>query len=306
MKGRGRKWTRARRRPRSRSGPGRSSRSRSAAASPTPTSLVDDRGAALRRAGRRRYPGAPASCAATSWPPAARRMPPGSRRRCACRAGRAGARLHRGAHASTPEDVREPGNLDAHRRRCVRRCHREMPQHLRGPAADLLGVPCRARLCRTRCAKPAAATLAAPAGLARAAERARSARSARSSWSSATTIFCRQLHRRRQAAVADRLGLCRLQHAAVRPRRSRLEQRAVARPTGAGCSRPISTGPVDDDLRRRAAAMTARLAAARGHVEHGLGAPSRPLDFDYAAYTAENLARFERGATRPSQTMERA
>ena len=45
----------------------------------------------------------------------------------------------------TPEDVRNPANLER-LVDMVRRCHRDVPQYLRGPGADVLGVPCRARL----------------------------------------------------------------------------------------------------------------------------------------------------------------
>ena len=46
----------------------------------------------------------------------------------------------------TPDDIRDPANLER-LVDMVRRCHRDIPQYLRGPARHVLGVPCRARLC---------------------------------------------------------------------------------------------------------------------------------------------------------------
>lgn len=61
--------------------------------------------------------------------------------------------------------------------------------------------------------------------------------------------------------------------------------------------------PVDDDLRRRAAAMTAA-SLLRETLWAMVSEIHSAVDFDYAAYTAENLARFEAAYTR-FESMER-
>ncbi|WP_072396310.1 phosphotransferase [Hyphomicrobium sp. CS1GBMeth3] len=60
--------------------------------------------------------------------------------------------------------------------------------------------------------------------------------------------------------------------------------------------------PVDDDLRRRAAAMTAA-SLLRETLWAMVSELHSTVDFDYAAYTAENLARFEAAYT-SFKTME--
>jgi thiamine kinase-like enzyme len=61
--------------------------------------------------------------------------------------------------------------------------------------------------------------------------------------------------------------------------------------------------PVDDDLRRKAAAMTAA-SLLRETLWAMVSEVHSTVDFDYAAYTAENLARFEAAYTR-YESMER-
>ena len=65
----------------------------------------------------------------------------------------------------------------------------------------------------------------------------------------------RQLHRRRQAALADRLRVCRLRHRDVRPRRPRLQLRASTTTSPTRCSTTYFGSPPDDALRRSHAAM---------------------------------------------------
>ena len=116
------------------------------------------------------------------------------------------------------------------------------------------------------CRRPAAARWRRPSGWRR--------RSGRSSSSSATTTCCRQPHRRRQAALAGRLGICRLQLA-------RCSTSAASPPTAsmsAAEREALLEAYFGRAARRGAAApalraMTCRLAAARDDVEHGLGAP---------------------------------
>jgi thiamine kinase-like enzyme len=62
--------------------------------------------------------------------------------------------------------------------------------------------------------------------------------------------------------------------------------------------------PVDDQLRRRAAAMTAA-SLLRETMWSMVSEIHSSVDFDYAAYTAENLRRFE-GAYANYLTMDRA
>ncbi len=122
------------------------------------------------------------------------------------------------------------------------------------PGADLLGVPRHARLCRhaARRAQPAPAAAARPAGRGRA------------SWKRAVgpvdLVFGHNdllpanfLHDGTRH-VADRLGLCRLQLAAVRPGRAGRQQRPVARRRKRGCW----TAYFDRAARRRALAPLPR------------------------------------------------
>jgi hypothetical protein len=93
-----------------------------------------------------------------------------------------------------------------------------------------------------------------------------------------------QLHRRRRAALADRLGLCRLQQPAVRPRRAGLQQRADRR-RRTGMLETTSTAPPmrpqaplpRDEMRRRCCARRCGRMVSEIHSD---------LDFDFAAYTA--------------------
>jgi thiamine kinase-like enzyme len=62
--------------------------------------------------------------------------------------------------------------------------------------------------------------------------------------------------------------------------------------------------PVDDDLRRRAAAMTAA-SLLRETMWSMVSEIHSTVDFDYAAYTAENLRRFE-SAYAAYQAMDRS
>jgi len=62
--------------------------------------------------------------------------------------------------------------------------------------------------------------------------------------------------------------------------------------------------PVDDQLRRRAAAMSAA-SLLRETMWSMVSEIHSTVDFDYAAYTAENLRRFEAAYT-AFATMDRA
>ena len=123
----------------------------------------------------------------------------------------------------------------------LRRCHREMPRHLRGPALifwvfhvlrDYAATASRGEepLDPASCRGCSTSAASSEAGRRPDRGRLRPQRSAAG-----------QFHRRRQAPLADRLGLCRLQHAALRPRQS-LPPTTRSRPrTRTGCSKPISS-----------------------------------------------------------------
>ena len=140
----------------------------------------------------------------------------------------------------TPEDVRAPENL-ARLVELIRRAHREIPKHFPGPAPLFWVFQVVRDYARVlaRAAQPACLHARRPsreggaAGTGGRADRHR-LRPQRSSR--------RQSHRRRQAALAGRLGICRLQLAAVRPRRPRLEQRDRREAARAPARSSISTG----------------------------------------------------------------
>ena len=183
-----------------------------------------------------------ASCARTSWPPAAPRMRPG---------------LARGVvHAEpgvlvldfiegrtfTPEDVRDPGQPDAAGRAGAALPPRDSAITCAGPA-PMFWVFHVVRDYAHTLREAAAADLPLLADLLARAERARSGRRPDRDRVRPQRSAGRQLHRRRQAAVAGRLGICRLQLAAVRSRRPRLQQRAAAEQTREMLLEPISAGP---------------------------------------------------------------
>jgi hypothetical protein len=66
--------------------------------------------------------------------------------------------------------------------------------------------------------------------------------------------------------------------------------------------RPISSTDPADAARAPLRRHEGGLAAARGDVEHGVGDPPPTLGVDYAAYTAENLARFQMPRSALSRT----
>ena len=154
-----------------------------------------------------------------------------------------------------PEDVR---SRDDARRASCRSCALRItaiPQHFRGPAPIFWVFQVlrdyAARLAERRA--PPGGRAAALHGGRRAPGAAWSGRSR--SCSATTTCSAANLIDDGSAAVAGRLGVCRLQQPAVRPRRPRLEQRAAARRSRSACSEPISRRRRRDDLRRRYQAM---------------------------------------------------
>ena len=175
------------------------------------------------RADRRRHPDPPDHALPTSSPPAA---PPSRGGHLArgdpCRARRAGARLRRGRTFGAEPTSATPPTTSA-LVDLVRRCHREIPRHLRGPAAIFWVFQVAARLCPHARGRRQPPPTRLPPLLAR-------GRGAGAAVGPVEIVFghndllARQLHRRRPAALAGRLGLCRLQLAAVRPRRPRLQR----------------------------------------------------------------------------------
>ena len=137
------------------------------------------------------------------------------------------------------DDVREPRNLEA-LIDLVRRCHRDIPRicaarrrssgsstSLRDYAHTLAEGASRHRPLLPRLLAEAEALEAAvgPVEIV----------------FGHNDLLRRQLHRRRQPPLAGRLGLCRLQLAAVRPRRPRLQRRARPQAGQERLLEPIST-----------------------------------------------------------------
>ena len=200
------------------------------------------------------------------------------------------------------EDVRDPANLDR-LAALLRRCHREVPQHYRGPAPifwvfhvlrDYAHTLARGRQPLSR--RPAAARGGG--------ERLERAVGPVEIVFGHNDLLAAELHRRRRAALAGRLGLCR-----ASTRRSSIS--AASRPT-ASCSPPqrealleayFGRGRSRDELRHRYAAMTAA-SLLRETMWSMVSEVHSTIDFDYAAYTAENL-RAVRGGLAAFEAMER-
>ena len=203
--------------------------------------MVEDRGRPLRRAGRRRH--------TRAWRRARERAGREPRGACGGLSARAWCMRSRAFSCSISSR-----GAPSRRRTCATRPISSAWSTWCGAATatfrSICAGPARCSGCstscatmRTRCATATAATLpllpdlldagrAAGSGRRPDRGRVRPQRSAR-----------RQLHRRRQAALAGRLGICRLQLAAVRSRRARLQQRASAEPQRSSAARSsISAG----------------------------------------------------------------
>ncbi len=190
----------------------------------------------------------------------------------------------------SPADARDPGNLD----RIVdllKRCHRDIPGQLRGATPMFSVFQVVRDYARTLTAGGSRHCPALPRLLDTAArlEKAlgpgrhglRSQRPARD-----------QLHRRRHAPVAGRLGICGIQLAVVRPRGTGVEQRIPGRELRNRMLELYFGSRPDDRLGLRFAAMTAA-SLLRETMWSMVSEIHSKVDFDYRAYTAENLARFE-------------
>ena len=188
----------------------------------------------------------------------------------------------------TPEDVRDPANLDR-LVDLVRRCHRDLPQHLRGPAAMFWVfhvVRDYAHTLREGGSRHAAAL---PGLLAR-------ARRLEAAVGPIDIVFG---HNDLLAAnIMDdgrRLWLLDWEYAGFNSPLFDLGGLASNSELPPDAAEALVAAyfelPVDDALRRRAAAMTAAslLREAMWSMVQEIHAS---VTFDYAAYTAENLKRF--------------
>jgi len=201
----------------------------------------------------------------------------------------------------TPEDVRNPANLER-LVDMVRRCHRDIPQYLRGPGAMfwvfhvVRDYAHTLREANSRHA-PLLPDLLARAALLEAAV------------GPIDVVFG---HNDLLAANfiddGQRLWLVDWEYAGFNSPLfdlGGLASNSEFSPAQAERALGLYFGrPVDDDLRRRAAAMTAA-SLLRETMWSMVSEIHSTVDFDYAAYTAENLRRFE-AAYATFQKMDRA
>ena len=256
------------------------------AASPTSTSSSPTPAAATSCASAATSPSTTV-VAPPSSPPAAPPTPPGSPPRSATAEPGALVLDFIDGRTFAAADVRDPANLDR-LADLVRRCHREIPKHFRGPAPlfwvfqvvrDYAHTLRRRAPPRARPTSPPRRALEAAVG-------------------PVEIVFGH--NDLLPANILDdgrRLWLVDWEYAgfnspALRPRRPRLQRRDAARECAQPCSKPISAGPPTPALRRRVAAMTAA-SLLRETLWSMVSERHSAIDFDYAAYTAENRARFE-------------
>jgi thiamine kinase-like enzyme len=201
----------------------------------------------------------------------------------------------------TPEDVRNPANLER-LVNMVRRCHREVPQHLRGPAAMfwvfhvVRDYAHTLREGNSRHAPLLSDLLARAARL-------------ETAVGPIDIVFG---HNDLLAANfmddGQRLWLVDWEYAGFNSPLfdlGGLASNSELSPMQAEQTLELYFGKaVDDALRRRAAAMTAA-SLLRETMWSMVSEIHSTVDFDYAAYTAENLRRFE-AAYATFQTMDRA
>ena len=174
-------------------------------------------------------------------------------------------------HTFTPEDVRNPKNL-ARIVDLIQRTHREIPKHLRGPGV-LFWVFHVVRDYAHSLSEASSADLRQIRKLVAQSEELEKRGRADRPRLRPQRPPRRQHHRRRQAALAGRLGICRLQFAALRSRRTCLEQRAAGDICERLCCEAYFGKPVTDELRYPLRRDDGGLAAPRDDVEHGVGDP---------------------------------
>ena len=201
----------------------------------------------------------------------------------------------------TPQDVRNPANLER-LVDMVRRCHRDIPQHLRGPAAMFWVFHVVRDYAHTLSEGNSRHTALLPDLLARAAR-------LEAAVGPIEVVFG---HNDLLAAnfIDDghRLWLVDWEYAGFNSPLfdlGGLASNSELSPEQA--ERALSLyfdKPVDDQLRRRASGMTAA-SLLRETMWSMVAEIHSTVDFDYAAYTAENLRRFE-AAYATYLTMDRA
>ena len=116
----------------------------------------------------------------------------------------------------------------------------------------------------------------------------------------ATTTCCPRTSLDDGDAAADRrLGVRGDGRPLLRPRQPRRSTTASPRPTTSACSRPTSASRRRRGRLRRAAADADHVRLPRGHVGRRADARSPTLDFDFAGYADEHLARAAAGLADP-------
>ncbi len=189
----------------------------------------------------------------------------------------------------TPEDVRNPANLER-LVDMVRRCHRDIPQHLRGPAAMFWVFHVVRDYAHTLSEGNSRHTALLPDLLARAAR-------LEAAVGPIEVVFG---HNDLLAAnfIDDghRLWLVDWEYAGFNSPLFDLGGLASNSELSPAQQEQVLSfyfdKPVDDQLRRRASAMTAA-SLLRETMWSMVSEIYAAVDFDYAAYTAENLRRFE-------------
>lgn len=201
----------------------------------------------------------------------------------------------------TPEDVRNPANLER-LIEMIRRCHRDIPRHLRGPAAMFWVFHVLRDYAHTLHEANSRHAALLPELLARAAR-------LEAAVGPIEVVFG---HNDLLAAnlIDDgrRLWLLDWEYAGFNSPLfdlGGLASNSEFSPDQADQALSLYFArPVDDQLRRRASAMTAA-SLLRETMWSMVSEVHSTVDFDYAAYTAENLRRFE-AAYATYLTMDRA
>jgi thiamine kinase-like enzyme len=189
----------------------------------------------------------------------------------------------------TPEDVRKPANLER-LVDMVRRCHRDIPQHLRGPAAIFWVFHVVRDYAHTLHEANSRHVVSLPDLLARAAR-------LETAVGPIDVVFG---HNDLLAAnfIDDghRLWLLDWEYAGFNSPLFDLGGLASNSEFSPEQAEQVLNlyfdAPLDDELRRRAAAMKAA-SLLRETMWSMVSEIHSPVDFDYAAYTAENLRRFK-------------
>ena len=201
----------------------------------------------------------------------------------------------------TPEDIRNPANLER-LVETVRRCHRDIPQHLRGPAVMFWVFHVVRDYAHTLREADSRHVPLLPDLLARAAR-------LEAAVGPIEVVFG---HNDLLAANfiddGNRLWLVDWEYAGFNSPLfdlGGLASNSEFSPEQAEQALSLYYGkPVDDQLRLRAAAMTAA-SLLRETMWSMVSEIHSTVDFDYTAYTAENLRRFE-SAYATFQAMDRA